>query len=145
MSREMRWFHIVTVAAGVLSCVWIGFDFFEISSDLHAVLFGDSGWIIGIGYLFILIFHLFMIIIILRDLRQYGAEGPRVLLIFLLIASFLALAAEKVMYDEVAREYYLEPPAPGEVGFIYLGLAVNALFILYALLYIVRSDKRVQV
>jgi hypothetical protein len=46
------------------------------------------------------------------------------------------------MIDEVGREYYLEFPVPGEVGFIYLGLIINALFILFAL-YCIRQSFNV--
>ena len=48
------------------------------------------------------------------------------------------------MFDEVLHEYYLEYPAPGEVIFIYFGLLINAVFILYGLYFINKEFKLIQ-
>jgi hypothetical protein len=37
------------------------------------------------------------------------------------------------MFDEVAHEYYIEFPMPGETHFIVLGLLINGIFILYSI------------
>jgi hypothetical protein len=84
---------------------------------------------VGIGYLLIIIFHILILIIYFQHIRPYQNN----LLVSLLIFSFFALIIEKVMFDEVGHEYYLELPAPGEVNFIYFGLFINAVFIGYAL------------
>jgi hypothetical protein len=47
--------------------------------------------------------------------RHHQNNVLNVSLLSLLIISFFALIIEKIMFDEVLHEYYLEFPAPGEV------------------------------
>jgi hypothetical protein len=44
------------------------------------------------------------------------------------IVSLFAVGMEKVMYDEIGRELYVEYPVPSEVSLLYGCLAVNLLF-----------------
>ncbi len=133
MPANRRTLPTTAFLLGIVCLIWILYDVVKIHSDLGSVLFFDkSGLIVGIGYLFILLFHALMFIVYGKYFRHHPRLGPRALLPFLLVVSFLALAVEKVMFDEVGREYYLEFPRPGETYFIYLGLFVNVVFIAYA-------------
>lgn len=128
---------------GIVCLPWILYDLFKLHSDLPSVIFrGPSGLIVGVGYLFILIFHVLMFIVYGKYFRHHPRFGPRILLPALLVASFFALAVEKVMFDEVGREYFLEFPRPGEADFIDLGLFANAVFIAYALSCLSRTRIR---
>ena len=140
MPAKPRTLPMTAFLLGIVCLVWMLYDVLQIHSDLGAVIFrGPSGLIVGIGYLFILLFHGLMFIVYWKYFRHHPRLGPRILLPALLVASFFALAMEKVMFDEVGREYFLEFPRPGEVDFIYLGLFVNATFIAYALFRLSRT------
>jgi hypothetical protein len=69
----------------------------------------------------------------LKHVRRQKNSEIRAVLLFLLCVSFLSLAIQKVMYDEVMHEFFLEYPFPNETVFIYLGLAVNAAFVIFTL------------
>jgi hypothetical protein len=86
----------------------------------------------AVGYLFIIVFHLMVLIVYLIHFRKSAKIQFRVGVPLLLIISFFFLAVEKVMFDEVAHEYYIEFPMPGETHFIAFGLLVNGIFILYS-------------
>lgn len=146
MSEKFKVFPATTILLGVLCFLWIVYDIVQIYFDLQSVLFfGTSGLIMGIGYLFILLFHILVLIIYFKYLRHHQNIILSFTLLSLTIISFLALAVEKVMFDEVGREFYLEFPAPGEVSFIYLGLFINALFIIYALYCINKGFKLIRI
>ena len=134
MSGKSKTLQTLAFFSGIICLLWIIYDFLKIYNDLSAVLFSaNTGLIVGIGYIFILSFHVFVLILYFRFFRHHKEKKLRGLLLILFFISFLALAVEKVMFDEVGREFYLEFPAPGEVHFIYLGLFLNALFVLFAL------------
>jgi len=59
--------------------------------------------------------------------------------LFLGIISLFAIGIEKVMYDEVGHEIFIEWPAPGEVSFLYLCLGINALFCLVMIFLIYKT------
>ncbi len=140
MPAKFKTLPAATFFLGIVCFSWILYDVLKIYSDLRSVIFfGSSGLIVGIGYLFIVLFHALMFIIYLRYFRRHQNPRLRIVPLSLLIVSFLALAVEKTMYDEVGREYFLELPVPGEVIFIYFGLFLNALFIAYALYCIARD------
>ena len=115
---------------------------YEINHNLLHVLFGETGYIVGVGYLFIVSFHVSAFIFIFMHfhvVKTFG--GLRIVLLSLGIISLIAVGVEKVMYDEVAREYYLEFPMPDETYFIYFGLFINFICIVYALFILNREYK----
>ncbi len=163
MSEKFKVLPTSTFFLGIVCFIWIVYDIVKIYSDLGSVIFFDtSGLIVGIGYLLILLFHkiyrlhvgtlhatslqpILIFIIYFKYFRHHQNNVLSVSLLSLLIISFFALIIEKIMFDEVLHEYYLEFPAPGEVHFICFGLFVNAGFILYALYCIIQEFKLTQI
>jgi len=146
LSKNLKIYSIIIWIFGVISLVWIFYDIYQIKTDLSFVIqFDKVGVIMGIGYLFILFFHILSLIFIAIQFRfNKGLNSLRNSTLILGIISFLAFGIEKVMYDEVGREYYLEWPAPGEVMFLYFCLGIHALFAVIVLLYIYRTWKLYQ-
>ena len=103
-----------------------------IRTDLNAVLeFGDGGYILAAGYLYLLLYHGFVFLhIILCFFKDYTLAPMHVGIGLLGIVSLFSFIVEKVMFDEVAREMAIEYPYPGEVVFIYGALGVHLLFVL---------------
>jgi len=146
MSEKFKALPTSTFFLRIVCFIWIVYDIVKIYSDLGSVIFFDtSGLIVGIGYLLILLFHILIFRIYFKYFRHHQNNVLSVSLLSLLIISFFALIIEKIMFDEVLHEYYLEFPAPGEVHFIYFGLFVNAGFILYALYCIIQEFKLTQI
>lgn len=94
----------------------------------------------GIGYLFIILFHILSLIFIMIHFHLKKESNPlRNSTVILGLFSFLAFGIEKVMYDEVGREYYLEWPAPGEVIFLYICLGIHAIFVVTVFIFITKQ------
>lgn len=140
MSGENKFLPMIVFLLGFVCLIWIIYDIISIYSDLGSVIhFGTAGLFVGIGYILIIIFHGLVLLIYLLYFWHHKNISIRGGLLFLLIVSFLALIIEKVMYDEVGREYMIEFPLPGETHFIIFGLLLNILFICYALYCIYRE------
>jgi hypothetical protein len=134
MFQNFKTLSTAALYLGSVCLVWIIYDTIKIYADLSSVIFlVTAGWFVGVGYVLIILFHILIIILYLKCFRHNQQVGTKIILISLFFISLFALAVEKVMYDKVGHEYLIEFPAPGEVNFIYLGLFLNAVFILYAL------------
>jgi len=121
------------VSLGILSLGGIVFNATKLGTDLEAVLFFErAGRIMAIAYLVMLVFHVVALGTLFRSMRDRSSGGRRTVFLLLAGLSLFGLAVQKVMFDEVAREYYLEYPMPGETVFIYFGLLLNAVFTVYA-------------
>ncbi|MEN8194737.1 MAG: hypothetical protein ABFS12_18095 [Bacteroidota bacterium] len=127
---------------GIICVVWIIVDIVLLLIDLHGVIFFElSGLIVGIGYIFILLFHI-LFFIYLFNIYRIGQRYKQIIpSVILFIVSLFALAVQKVMYDEVGREYYLENSIPGETYFIYFGLILNLIFIMYGTIFANKSSN----
>ncbi len=137
MSKKLKIYSIIIFIFGVISLVWIFYGIYQIKTDLSFVIQSDKvGPIMGIGYLFILFYHILSYSFIIghfRSKKQFDLLRNSTVIVGLF--SFFAFGIEKVMYDEVAKEYYLEWPVPGEVMFLYLCLGIHALFVAMVLIY----------
>ena len=125
---------------GFICILWIIYDIIVIYFNLPSVIyFGTAGIFVGIGYILIIIFHIYVTGIYLMHARHCPKTIARNRLLPLLIISFTGLIVQKAMFDEVGREYYIEYPFPGETYFIIFGLVLNAVFLVYALHYILKE------
>ena len=130
----------VTLVLGMITFGWLLLDIYEVNSNLHDFIFGEAGWIGLIGYLFIFAFHVSAFIFIIFQFRY--SETLHVLKVATLVAgvlSLFALGVEKVMFDEIGREYYMEGGKPGEVKLLYIAFAINVIFNVLAFFLIFKS------
>ncbi|MBN1408292.1 MAG: hypothetical protein JW956_10905 [Calditrichaceae bacterium] len=95
------------------------------------------------GYLFITIFHLYGIIFIFTQFR-YPSEFKwlRILILIIGISSLLALGVEKVMIDEIAKEYRSGFIDQGEFNILNYALTLNLLFNMMMIYYLLKLFRR---
>lgn len=75
-------------------------------------------YLVGSGHLFVLLFHIYSILYIFLHFRRFAAlRSFKILLLILGVISLFSVGVEKVMVDEIAREYRH-------------GLGINELYIL---------------
>jgi hypothetical protein len=135
MNRKFSAIGFITLALGLATFLWLLYHVYEVRADLPGVLNFDvsdyRGYITGLGYLIMLFFHAAAFVFLFLHSRFIKRYTFRSVAAFVLgILSLFAIAVEKVMYDEIAREMTVEYPVPGEVFFLYLCFGVNALFCL---------------
>jgi hypothetical protein len=135
MKKDFSKIGPITLALGLVTFLWLLFLASAIHTDLAGVLRFDLSdsltYLTGAGYLVMLAFHVTAFVFLFKEARLAKRIGSgRSLALVLGIVSLFAIAVEKVMFDEIGRETFLESPAPGEIIFLDAGLVVNALFCL---------------
>jgi len=134
--------HKATLILGVISCFWILFFVYEISFDLYDFIFGRKGLAGLIGYLFLLVFHVFSFLFLINQIWHVGSRRTLLVLALVLgIVSLFSIGIEKVLYDEIGHEYYAEGGRPGEVSLLYIPYSFNLVFILLSTFIAFRSGK----
>jgi small-conductance mechanosensitive channel len=148
MKKQISVSGLVTLVLGFATFLWLVFHVYEIRTDLPGLLRFDasdpSDYLAGAGYLVMLLFHAAAFLFIFRQARimkRFG--GWQVLGLVLGVFSLFAIAAEKVMYDEIGREWTIEFPLPGEVSLLYACLGVNVLFSVFMIVAAFRAELRV--
>jgi hypothetical protein len=133
MKKNLATHGLITLVLGLITFLWLLFHLHEIRADLPGVLRFDlshySNYITGAGYLIMLLFHIAAFIFMFKEARfTKRIGGWQVLALVLGVSSLFAIAVEKVMYDEIAHELFVEYPVPNEIVFLYACLAVNVIF-----------------
>ena len=137
--RSKSLFERFLISLGVITVTFIIYSFYVLTTDLNNVLFmGTAGFIVGVGYVLIILFHLFVLIELYLPSKRKFLITKKGFILFFFSISTLFLFIQKVMYDEVAREIAIES-VPGEINFIYLGLIINLAFILFVLKFLIRN------
>ncbi|MFC1485988.1 hypothetical protein ACFL55_03065 [Candidatus Latescibacterota bacterium] len=142
MDKKVRMSLTITLVLGIITFLWLVYDLYQVNQNLPAVLdFAVIGYIMGIGYLFILLFHFTSLFVIL--LHSFLAKELRTLKIAaftLAILSFFAIGGEKVMFDEIAREATLGwETAAGEFMILNMCFFINMLFTVVMVLFLLRA------
>ncbi|MBN2265264.1 MAG: hypothetical protein JW775_05560 [Candidatus Aminicenantes bacterium] len=124
---------LATLILGLVTFLWLLFHVYEVRTDLAGVIRFDasepSHYLIGAGYLVMLAFHAAAFIFVFSRARLAKRLGGwPVLGLASGVVSLAAIAAEKVLYDEIGREMTIEFPVPGEVSLLYAALGLNLLF-----------------
>jgi hypothetical protein len=147
MKKQISASGLVTLVLGFATFLWLVFHIYEIHADLPGVLRFDasepSDYLVGTGYLVMLMFHAAAFIFLFKQIRSMKRfRGWPVLGLVIGICSLFAIAAEKVMYDEIGRELTSEFPLPGEASLLYACLGVNTLFSVFMIVAAFRTELR---
>ena len=124
---------LAALILGLVTFLWLLFLVYEVRTDLAGVVRFDASepadYLFGAGYLVMLLFHaaaflfLFGRVRLAKRLGAWAVPG-----LALGVLSLAAIAAQKVLYDEIGREMGIEYPVPSEVSLLYAALGVNLLF-----------------
>ena len=138
--KKHNTFSLITLILGIVSLLWLFYDLYEINHNIEKALdVNESGYIIGIGYIFILLFHVFAIIYVLQQFRSYKViHWIRIIVMIFGVFSLFAIAGEKVMYDEIIREVTFGG-AGGEIFILCCAIVLNILFTFTILVLIIKT------
>jgi hypothetical protein len=106
--------------------------------------FTTLDYLIGLGHLLILIFHFYAIIFLFSHIRRFKElKILKIGLLILGVISLFALGGEKVLVDEIAREYQLGSDVSERyiLNFAYL---INMVFIITSFLFILKSFRLIE-
>ncbi len=112
----------------------LNFDFMDITDK------SNPDFLAWAGYLFILLFHILAIFYIIDHFRREKKfHLLRNLTLIIGIISLFATGGEKVLFDEVAREYALGWEIRGEIIILHVLLITNILFYIMMFVLILKT------
>lgn len=114
MRTTTRIFNAILFIISLIAFFWLLFIFFQVNTNLPEALNIDKSpmepmdYLIGLGHIFNLVFILYSIVVILSHFHSYNQlRMLKTILLIMGIVSLFAIGAEKVMADEIARQYRL--------------------------------------
>lgn len=114
MRTTTRIFNAILFIISLIAFFWLLFIFFQVNTNLPEALNIDKSpmepmdYLIGLGHIFNLLFILYSIVVILSHFHSYNQlRMLKTILLIMGIVSLFAIGAEKVMADEIARQYRL--------------------------------------
>jgi hypothetical protein len=132
MKIKPRISNIILLILCILSFSSLIYILYQISNDIVTAIninksaLDPSHYISGAGYLLIFIFHVYSIIFIYSHFHHFHEfKKTATIMLILGIISFFAIAVEKVMMDEIAREYRFGLEIKGELFGLYAAYLIN--------------------
>lgn len=103
--------------------------------------FESIHYLTGFSHGFVLLFHIYAIYYIFLHFRQFSAlKWFRILLLILGVISLFSMGVEKVMIDEIAREYR-HGFGINELYILNLAYIINMIFCIFLFVLLLRSFK----
>ena len=143
MKRIIKTSGKITLVLGIVSLLWLIADLYLIKTDIVKVFdINQTGYIVALGYIFILMFHFSAFILIIL---HYRAVRELIVLktvsLILGTISFFAIGAQKVLYDEIGKEYkfFGWEEIMGEVYALYFSFILNIIFTVCMIFFTIRT------
>jgi hypothetical protein len=136
--KIIRIFTITTLFLGVISLLWLTYDYFLYNQLKPIILsFGDLGRLeqlaefIWLSYLFMFMVHIIAGITVLTHLRYFRViRLVNVIIVLLGITSFLAVFSDWALLGDISKEYEVGWDTSGEWPLLYILLGIHVVFFL---------------
>jgi len=134
MKARFKIHSTILMITGIIAFFWLTYILLQIIVNLAEALnidrsgFGMNDFLMGAGHLFVLAFHLYALVYIFMHFHHVKELSVlKIILLILGIVSLFSIGVEKVMIDEVAREYRFGMEI-SEVYFLYSAYLINMIF-----------------
>jgi hypothetical protein len=134
----IRVFTIATLLLGVISLLWLVYDYFLYNQMKPVILgFGELGRLeqlaefVWLSYLFMFMVHIIAGITLLLHLRYFRVIGLiNILIVLFGITSFLAVFSDWAILGDISKEYEAGLDTSGEWPILYILLGIHTIFFL---------------
>jgi hypothetical protein len=137
----------ILLICSMISFASLVYILYQINTNLVAAIniyhtaFETIHYLVGFGHLFILLFHLYALIYIFIHFRRFTAlKLFKIGLLIFGVVSLFAMGVEKVMVDEIAREYR-HGLAINELSILSLAYIINMVFSIGTFFFLLRTFK----
>ena len=152
MKSKTRSNHFILFILSITSFCCLSYILFRVNTNIVEAINIDHkpldiyDFITIIGYLLIIVFHLYAIIFIFSRFR-YPTEFKwlKILLLIFGIGSLLAIGIEKVMVDEIAKEYRAGFTDQGEFCILNYAYILNFIFNIMMFYFLLKSYRRIDI
>lgn len=115
------------------------------SLNIYQTDLTTEGYIVGFAILFILLFHIYALIYVLMHFRRFEELNTlKILLLILGIISLFSLGGEKVMVDDIAKQYRAGLSI-NELNMLNVFYIINALFGVGMFYFLLKTIKLVHI
>jgi hypothetical protein len=136
--KIIRFFTLATLLLGVISLLWLVYDYFLYKALKPVILgFGDLGRLeqlaefVWLSYLVMLLVHIIAGITLLLHMRYFRVfRVINVIIVFLGIASFLAVFSDWALMGDISKEFEAGLDTTAEWPLLYMLLGIHAIFFL---------------
>jgi uncharacterized membrane protein YesL len=145
MKTNIKVNSAILAVSGIIAFFLLIYILIQVNSNLSEALNIDKSkfelkdFFIGFAHLFVLFFNIFAIIVIFSHFRHYE-EIKTLKTLFLIcgIISLFSIGVEKVMADEIAREYKAGMDI-SEINILNIAYGINLLFSAFAFYFVLRA------
>ena len=138
---------IILLIASIISFSGLLYILYKINTNLVVAIniyHTEFNWIhvlMASGHIFVFLFHFYALISLFIHFRHFKALRPiKIVLLMLGVFSLLAIGVEKVMIDEIAREYRLGWDI-GEIVILNSAYIMNMIFSILIFVFLLRTFK----
>jgi len=149
MRFSMKTSNIILLILSILSLICLIYILFQVNTNIVEALnidrsnFMTIDYLMGFSHLFLLLFHCYAIIHIFAHFRRFSDYRVfKTMLLLLGVISLFAMGGEKVMIDEIAREYRLGLDI-SELYILNLAYIINAAFTILLFLLVLKTFRLV--
>jgi len=139
--------HIILLIISIASFACSIFILFQVNTNLPDSLNIDKGSLgtldlmMGLGHLFVVFFHLYAFLFILAHFSRLKEFRTFSLVLLILgVISLFAIGVEKVMIDEVAKEYAIGVHG-GEFMILNVAYGINTVFTSLIFLFVLKTSR----
>jgi len=112
-----------------------------VAIDIFHTKFETIHYLVGFGHLFVLLFHIYAIVYIFLHFRRFASlKLFKIILLILGVISLFSIGVEKVMIDEIAREFR-HGLGINELYILNLAYIINMVFSLLLFVFLLRTVK----
>ena len=147
MKLKMKTNNSILLILSIISFSCLIYILFQVNTNLVEALnidkskFDTFDYIMGFGHIFILLFHFYAIIFIFVHFHRFKElKILKAVLLILGVISLLAIGGEKVMVDEIAREYRFGSDI-GELHFLNFAYMINMAFTILLFSFILKTFR----
>ena len=150
MKNNLKTHTSILLYGSIISILGAAFILFQINSDITAALnvfqtqFDARHYFMALSHIFVFIFHLYAIVFIFVHLRLFSEYKPiAVILMISAVISLFSMGIEKIMIDEIAREYR-HGLGINELGILNFAYLINLAFFMTMFVFLLRTRKAVK-
>ncbi|MBN2425440.1 MAG: hypothetical protein JXR46_16145 [Calditrichaceae bacterium] len=147
MKKAMKRHYNILLVFSVLALAGIIYILYQINTDIVTAInifhpeLSETDYLMIFSHLFILLVNLYALIYLLIHFRQSSALKPfTIVLIIAGIISLFSIGVEKIMIDEIAREYrHGYGLNIGELSILNLAYMINIIFIVTLFVFLLKT------
>jgi len=149
MKSKIKLNTVTLLISSIIAFASLIYILYQVNTDLVNAInifhtkFEAIHYLVGFGHLFVLLFHIYAIVYIFLHFRWFSALRLfKVLLLMLGVISLFSMGVEKVMIDEIGKEYR-HGMGINELYILNLAYIINLVFSVLIFVFLLRTVKQI--